>query len=121
MKKRKNNWKVFINGGRTETNLDAIAWAKEGIRCGAGEILLTSMDRDGTKDGFDLELTKQISEKVSVPIIASGGAGKLKDFSDIFTEGKADAALAASLFHFGELTIKEVKAYLKKKNIDIRS
>ncbi len=115
------NWKVFINGGRTETNLDVVSWAKEAAKKGAGEILLTSMDRDGTKRGYDLELTKLISESVSVPVIASGGAGKMKDFSDVFQIGLADAALAASLFHFGELKIKEVKDYLQSENIKVRN
>ncbi len=120
-KKKKDSWEVFSHGGRTATGLDAVSWAKEAVQKGAGEILLTSMDRDGTKDGYDIELTKTISEAVSVPVIASGGAGKLEDFSDIFLQGKADAALVASLFHFGELSIKEVKEYLKKENIDIRN
>lgn len=120
-KKENNSWKVFTNGGRTATNLDAIDWAKEAVKKGAGEILLTSMDRDGTKNGFDIELTKTISESVNVPIIASGGAGKIKDFVDIFQKGKADAALAASLFHFGELKINAVKNYLKQSNIPVRN
>jgi cyclase len=120
-KKVGDSWKVFINGGRTATNLDVIEWAKKAVKLGAGEILLTSMDQDGTKNGFAIELTKQISESVSVPVIASGGAGKLQDFSDVFTSGKADAALAASLFHFEELSIKDVKKYLKKKNIIVRN
>jgi imidazole glycerol-phosphate synthase subunit HisF len=120
-KKAKNGWKVFINGGRTATNLDAISWAKEAVRKGAGEILLTSMDGDGTKNGYDVELTKAVSESVSVPVIASGGAGKLKDFSEAFIIGKADAALAASLLHFGELKINEVKDYLKRSNIPVRN
>lgn len=119
-KKANGSWKVFINGGRTATNLDAIAWAKQVVKKGAGEILLTSMNRDGTKNGFDVSLTKTISESVSVPVIASGGAGKLEDFSEIFTKGQADAALAASLFHYGELTIKDVKDYLKTKEIVVR-
>lgn len=119
-KKIGNLWKVFINGGRTETKFDAIEWAKEVVAKGAGEILLTSMDRDGTKKGFDIELTKQISESVSVPVIASGGAGTKEDFFNVFSKGKADAALAASLFHFGELTIKDVKDYLKKKKMTVR-
>lgn len=120
-KKANGSWKVFINGGRTATNLDAIAWAKQVVKKGAGEILLTSMNRDGTKNGFDVSLTKTISESVSVPVIASGGAGKLEDFSEIFTKGQADAALAASLFHYGELTIKDVKDYLKTKEIVVRA
>lgn len=120
-KKEKDGWKVFINGGRTATELDAINWAKEAVRKGAGEILLTSMDKDGTKNGYDIELTKATSESVKVPVIASGGAGKTEDFSNVFQEGKADAALVASLFHFGELKIKEVKSYLEKSNIPVRN
>lgn len=115
-----NRWNVFINGGRTDTGVSAIDWAKKATKLGAGEILLTSIDTDGTKEGFNVELTKQVSQAVSVPIIASGGAGKLEDFLDIFKKGKADAALAASLFHFGELTIKEVKDYLKENGIPVR-
>ena len=116
----KNIWNVFINGGRTDTGVSAVTWAKKATKLGAGEILLTSIDTDGTKLGFNVELTKQVSEVVSVPVIASGGAGKLSDFVEIFKKGKADAALAASLFHFGELTIKEVKDYLRERNIPIR-
>lgn len=116
----KNRWNVFINGGRTDTGVSAIEWAKTATKLGAGEILLTSIDTDGTKQGFNIELTKRVSKAVSVPIIASGGAGKLDDFVDIFEQGKADAALAASLFHFGELTIQEVKDYLKVKGIAVR-
>lgn len=114
-------WNVFINGGRTDTCVSAVEWAKRAVRLGVGEILLTSIDTDGTKLGFNVELTKIISEAVSVPVIASGGAGKLEDFVEIFIKGKADAALAASLFHFGELTIKKLKDYLRSKNIPIRS
>ncbi len=116
----KNRWNVFINGGRTDTGVSAIEWAKTATKLGAGEILLTSIDTDGTKNGFNIELTKRVSKAVSVPIIASGGAGKLDDFVDIFKQGEADAALAASLFHFGELTIQEVKDYLKVKGIAVR-
>lgn len=111
---------VFINGGRTDTGVSAIDWAKQAVRLGAGEILLTSIDSDGTKKGFDIELTKRISKAVSVPVIASGGAGSLKDFARVLSEGEADAALAASLFHFGELKIEEVKDYLRSKNIPVR-
>jgi imidazole glycerol-phosphate synthase subunit HisF len=114
-------WNVFIDGGRTDTGVSAIEWAKTATKLGAGEILLTSIDTDGMKQGFNKELTKRVAKEVNVPIIASGGAGKLKDFSDIFIESGADAALAASLFHFGELTINDVKTYLKKKKITVRS
>lgn len=117
----KNRWNVFINGGRTDTGVSAIDWAKRATKLGAGEILLTSIDTDGTKKGFNVELTRQVSKTVSVPIIASGGAGKLEDFVEIFQKGNADAALAASLFHFGELTIKDVKKYLQKNNILVRN
>ncbi len=113
-------WEVYIHGGRTPTGIDAIQWARAVEDLGAGEILLTSMDRDGTKAGYDIELTKAISEAVSIPVIASGGAGKKEHFYEAFAEGKADAALAASLFHFKELTIQEVKEYLKSKNIPVR-
>jgi len=119
-KKNKNGWEVYINGGRTPTGIDAIKWAKQGVQLGAGEILLTSMDRDGTKKGFDIELTKTITKNVNVPIIASGGAGKIEDFYEVFTKGKADAALAASLFHFGELKIKKLKQYLANKKLQIK-
>ena len=113
-------WEVYINGGRTSTGLDAVEWAKEVESRGAGEILLTSMDCDGTKDGFDIELNRAISEAVNIPIIASGGAGKLEHFYDVFTRGKVDAALAASIFHYREITIREVKEYLITKGINIR-
>jgi cyclase len=119
-KKVNNNWEIFINGGRTPTGIGALLWAKEAVKKGAGEILLTNMDRDGTKKGFDLELTKTLSENVTVPIIASGGAGSMEDFKDVFLEAKADAALAASLFHLKEIKIKDLKNYLAKKNIYIR-
>lgn len=122
-KKRADNsgWNVFINGGRIDTGIDALEWIKEAVSLGAGEILLTSMDADGTKSGFDIELTKKVSEIVKVPVIASGGCGSLKDFQDVFKNGSADAALAASLFHYGELTIAEVKEYLKENNIAVRT
>lgn len=113
-------WQVFVNGGRTPTGKDAVEWAKQGVKFGAGEILLTSMDRDGTKSGYDLGLTKQISEVVNVPVIASGGAGNIQDFYDVLTKGKADAALAASLFHFGKLKINDLKKYLLDKKLPIR-
>lgn len=113
-------WNVYKNGGRIDVGLDAIAWAIEASRLGAGEILLTSMDCDGTKAGYDIELTKKIADEIPIPVIASGGAGKLEHFKDVFTIGRADAALAASLFHFKELEIREVKEYLKLQNIPIR-
>ena len=114
-------WEVFIHGGRTPTGLDVIQWAREVELRGAGEIMLTSMDCDGTKDGYDVELNRTVSESLSIPIIASGGAGKLEHFYDVFTRGKADAALAASIFHYREITIHEVKEYLKKKGILVRN
>lgn len=117
----RNRWNVIINGGRIDTGITALEWAKEAVRLGAGEILLTSIDNDGTKKGFNIELTRKISQAVSVPVIASGGAGKLEDFKDIFQKGMADAALAASLFHFGELKIKDVKDYLEQFNIAVRN
>ncbi len=113
-------WNIYLNGGRVDTGIDAIEWAKKAESLGAGEILLTSMDCDGTKNGYDIELTREISEVVSIPVIASGGAGKLEHFKDAVTEGKADAVLAASLFHFKELEIKEVKEYLQKEGISVR-
>ncbi len=119
-KKIKNSWKVFINGGRVETGIDAIQWAKKVEKLGAGEILLTSMDRDGTKKGFDLELTKKISSSVGIPVIASGGIGKIDHFVDGVVKGGASALLAASVFHFGEFGISEVKKHLISKGIDVR-
>lgn len=113
-------WNVFINGGRIDTGIDLIKWIEEATKLGAGEILLTSMDSDGTKNGFDLELTRKVSEATNVPVIASGGGGSLKDFENVFIEGKAHAALAASLFHYGELSIKEVKLYLREMGIAVR-
>ncbi len=114
------SWEVYLNGGRLPTGMDAVAWAQEAVERGAGEILLTSMDQDGQKNGYDLPLTRAISEAVHVPVIASGGAGQLSHFYDAFTEGKADAVLAASLFHFGELTIGQVKDYLAGRGIAVR-
>ncbi|MBR5376837.1 MAG: imidazole glycerol phosphate synthase subunit HisF [Lachnospiraceae bacterium] len=111
---------VYKNGGRVDMGVDAIEWAKEGVRRGAGEILLTSMDCDGTKAGFDIELTAAVSEAVDVPVIASGGAGTLEHFYEALTEGRADAALAASLFHFRELSIDEVKDYLNSRGVPVR-
>ncbi len=113
-------WNIYKNGGRIDVGIDAVEWAKKVEELGAGEILLTSMDGDGTKAGYDLELTRAISESVSIPVIASGGAGTLEHFYEALTEGKADAALAASLFHFKELEIKEVKQYLKGKGVPVR-
>lgn len=113
-------WEVYVQGGRKPTGLDAIEWAKKGVELGAGEILLTSMDADGTKNGYDIELTKAISSVVNVPVIASGGAGKLEDFYDVLVEGGADAVLAASLFHYKELTIAQVKQYLHDRGIEVR-
>lgn len=113
-------WNIYLNGGRVDTGIDAVEWAKKAESLGAGEILLTSMDCDGTKNGYDIELTKKISESVSIPVIASGGAGKLEHFKDAVTEGKADAVLAASLFHFKELEIREVKEYLQKEGVSVR-
>ena len=115
-----NKWEVYINGGRNATGLDAIEWAKKVASLGAGEILLTSMDRDGTKDGYDTELTRKISEAVNIPVIASGGCGKLEHFCEALKEGKADAALAASVFHYKEFSIKEVKEYLRSKGVEVR-
>ncbi len=114
------SWEVYVRGGRTPTGLDAVEWAKEAARRGAGEILLTSMDGDGTQNGYDLELTRAISEAVNIPVIASGGAGTLAHFAEALTVGGADAALAASLFHYKQLTIAEVKAYLAEQGIPVR-
>lgn len=120
-KKNENSWEVYLNGGRVPTGIDAIEWAKRAYKLGAGEILLTSMDRDGTKNGYDIELTKQIASSVNIPIIASGGAGDMKHFEEVITEGGADAVLAASLFHYGTYRIHEVKQYLTDKGITIRN
>ena len=114
------DWYVYINGGRIKTELKTIDWAKQGVALGAGEILLTSMNNDGTKNGFALDITQQISEQVQVPIIASGGAGNRQHFTDVFIQGKADAALAASVFHFKEIEIPVLKMYLSKNNINVR-
>lgn len=113
-------WEVYIHGGRTSTGLDAVEWAMKAEELGAGEILLTSMDRDGTKEGFDLALTRSIAQNVKIPVIASGGVGNLEHIAQGFTEGMADAALAASIFHFGEYTIKETKEYLRERAIPVR-
>jgi len=119
-KTEEDRWEVVTYGGRKSTGLDAIEWVKKAISLGAGEVLLTSMDADGTLSGYDLELTRRVAESVKVPIIASGGAGSMKDFADVLTIGKADAALAASLFHDKELTIPELKTYLAERNIPVR-
>lgn len=119
-KKQIDRWEVFINGGRTPTGIDALVWAEKAARLGAGEILLTSMDCDGTKDGYDLELTLAITQKVNIPVIASGGAGSLEDFYNVFVKANADAALAASLFHYQEFSIKQVKGYLKERGVAVR-
>ena len=113
-------WNIYKNGGRVDMGIDAIEWAVQAHKLGAGEFLVTSMDKDGTKDGYDLELTRQIAEAVSVPVIASGGAGTKAHFYDALTEGKADAALAASLFHYKELEINEVKEYLRGRGVSVR-
>ena len=113
-------WNVYKNGGRIDTGLDAVEWAMKANRMGAGEILLTSMDCDGTKAGYDVELTRQIAENVSIPVIASGGAGTMEHFYDALTEGKADAALAASLFHYKEMEIMELKNYLARRGVSVR-
>lgn len=115
-----NGWDVYVNGGKVNTGRDAVEWAVEAEKLGAGEILLTSMDRDGTKDGYDIELTRSVSESVKIPVIASGGAGGPEHFYEVLTVGKADAVLAASLFHFRELEIRDLKEYLKEKGIEVR-
>lgn len=113
-------WKVYTHGGNTATNLVALEWAKQGESLGAGEILLTSMSHDGTKNGFAIELTDLISRSVNIPVIASGGAGSMEDFSEVFIKTNASAALAASIFHFGEISIPSLKDYLRKQNIEVR-
>jgi cyclase len=120
-KQRENGgWEVYLHGGRTPTGIDAVEWARQATDLGAGEILLTSMDKDGTRDGYDLELTRAISEAVSVPVIASGGVGNLEHLYEGVTEGKADAVLAASIFHFGDYSIKQAKEYLRKRDVLVR-
>lgn len=119
-KRKGDSWEVYINGGRVPMGIDAVEWAVECESRGAGEILLTSMDEDGQKKGYDLALTRAVSERVNIPVIASGGAGALEHFYDAFTEGKADAVLAASLFHFGEIPIPKLKEYLNEKGISVR-
>lgn len=119
-KRRGDSWEVYLNGGRIPTGIDALEWAKEAENRGAGEILLTSMDCDGQKNGYDNELTRAVSERVGIPVIASGGAGALEHFYDAFTDGCADAVLAASLFHFNEISIPELKAYLSGRGVPVR-
>ena len=113
-------WTLYLNGGRIDTGKDALEWAREAERLGAGEILLTSMDCDGTKNGYDLELTRAVSQAVGIPVIASGGAGKLEHFYDAFVDGEADAVLAASLFHFKEIAIPDLKQYLRGRGVSVR-
>ena len=119
-RKYEGKWVVTVNGGRIDTEKELFSWAKEAEDRGAGEILFTSMDHDGTKSGFPCEELAQLSDSLKIPIIASGGAGKMEDFLDVFTKGKADAGLAASVFHYGEITIPELKAYLRQNNIVVR-
>jgi cyclase len=114
------SWDVYLHGGRTPTGIDAVWWAKEAERLGAGEILLTSMDKDGTKDGYDLQLTRAVVDVVNIPVIASGGAGKLEHLKDVFNLAGADAALVASIFHYGEFTVRQAKEYLRSEGIDVR-
>ena len=115
-----NKWEVYVAGGRKPTGIDAVEWAKQGVALGAGEMLLTSMDADGTKDGYDIPLTRAVSEAVNVPVIASGGAGTMEHFYDVLTLGKADAVLAASVFHYGTYTVRQVKDYLKSRGVEVR-
>ncbi|MBQ4494747.1 MAG: imidazole glycerol phosphate synthase subunit HisF [Selenomonadaceae bacterium] len=119
-KRSDSGWEVYVNGGRKPTGLDCLEWIRRGVALGAGEILLTSMDADGTKDGYDIELTRAVSEAVNVPVIASGGAGELSHFYDVLTAGKADAVLAASVFHYGKYTIRQVKEYLQGRGVEVR-
>lgn len=119
-KKVNENWKVFLNGGRVETELEAVEWARRGAQLGAGEILLTSMNADGTKNGFEIDLTRAVSESLKIPVIASGGAGAPEHFIEVFENGKADAALAASVFHFREIEIPALKNYLRERGVAVR-
>ena len=119
-RRHRDGWEVYVHGGRTPTGKDAVAWAREGAERGAGEILLTSMDKDGTKDGFDVELTRTVAEAVNVPVIASGGCGTVDHMTEVLTSGKASAALAASIFHFGEVRIADAKAQLAAAGVEIR-
>ena len=120
LREDKSGWNVVINGGRIDTGMDVVSWVKDCVKKGAGEILLTSMDADGTKDGFDLPMLKAVKQAVNVPVIASGGCGCLEDFYEVFKENSADAALAASIFHYEELTVRQVKDYLDQKGICVR-
>lgn len=120
VKKIANKYVVYVNGGQKKTDLEAITWAKKVVELGAGELLVTSMDKDGTKDGFDIELYQALNQVVDVPIIASGGAGKVEDFSQVFSKADVDGALAASVFHFGELTITDVKRFVRSKGVIVR-
>lgn len=120
LREDKSGWNVVINGGRIDTGIDVVSWVKDCVKKGAGEILLTSMDADGTKDGFDLPMLKAVKKVVNVPVIASGGCGCLEDFYEVFKENSADAALAASIFHYEELTVRQVKDYLDQKGICVR-
>jgi cyclase len=119
-KRNASGWEVYTHGGRRATGLDAVQWARRMQAAGAGEILLTSMDRDGTRDGFDVELTRAVSEAVGVPVIASGGAGSLEHLAQGVLKGKADAVLAASIFHFGEFTVRQAKEHMKSRGIEVR-
>ena len=119
-KRTENSWEVYVNGGRTPTGIDAVEWAIRGEKLGAGELFLNSIDADGVKTGFDIELNRIVSESVSLPVIASGGAGTKEHFLEVFKEGKADAGLAASVFHFGEIDIRELKRYLKDNGVNMR-
>lgn len=120
MREDKSGWNVYVNGGRVDTGVDALKWIEEGVKLGAGEILLTSMDADGTKNGFDIEFLRAVNNIVNVPVIASGGCGNLDHFAEVFEKDVADAALAASVFHYGELTVKQVKKHLISRNIQVR-
>ncbi len=119
-KRKEEGWEVYTHGGRVPTGIDALLWAKEMEEKGAGEILLTSMDRDGTKDGYDIKLTRTISERAAIPVIASGGVGTLEHLYEGLVHGKASAVLAASIFHYGEFTISQVKSYLKERGVTVR-
>lgn len=119
-KRKGDMWEVYVDGGRTPTGMDAVAWAKKGEALGAGEIVLNSIDTDGVKGGFSIDLNKTVSEEVGVPVIASGGAGCMEDFLEVFEQGRADAALAASVFHFGEIDVAELKEYLSKNGVNMR-